>query len=588
MSSNDSNWKTLSASISTEIIDCINRLPGVKAFEIQGLGLYIDDTQFLNSIDNKQQAIYRKFKKIFNLLWSTLEFTNNQQFYNKKKKIIPILSSITANAHFTELNLEEPFIDSFLLFLSEHPNYYNELLGDFINCRSTSKNSIILIPNDRGQKFSLSRDFLYEQDRTWMFTIIHGSINSFYKNWLVAYGLGFSSSLIVVKPSLSALLNPKALRLAVANSYENYGICMLCFEILNALFLLPEKKKEEFLDLTYSLLSLTFLYSLSYITKHKNFDCLKSADIFSNIARMVDRFRSYIPVILLNVEIVNGLNMYLFIWAMQNACRCLPPECSEYKISFFQSAQMMQQNQTVVGVNNDPLENNILECEIIGRNEASQILEKFSNRFVSRQLISTENESHISEQLQGLYFYYSGVHTVNNTTQSREHICNNSKCLNRFFQIEPYSDYQLVQTPHYPVYYSYHTLLRNMGLDEEVLNVNKKNGSTGKELWLLDLYYNIFQTDDYNDITFKKSNESIPWILYMVLSVDENDNLKSIYLKGNNLYSLKKYLDWHLLFFNIPCKLSSYDFSNRLGEDTMLLCILGHTEFIDETMFKST
>lgn len=578
-----SDWPSASCQISDIVLNTFNAIPNVTAAKVHEIGLFIDDTILLNSLEDTQIMIYRKFKRALTMVWGSLEFADNNVFISKKQKLIKILSDEhTGLLHITLPDPNQSY------FVPKENGYYLGLVEDFVRCRSNTQNKVICIPNDRGNKLSLARDFFYKQDDLILFRSLNNSINSFYKDWLLIHGFGITVFPEIITSSTQTIISPKSYRTAISSPFENYGICMLCYEVLNAILFLPktERDNDTFRQLSFSFIRLVSLFSTLYITKHKEFDKIKTAEIASNFARTIERFKIIAGTMLSHVGIFNMRIEYLYIWAMRVAEENIPIVKHLYKESYFKSALMMHQNQTVGGVTNDSLENSYNECYTIGAEEAVKILSEYGNIYSSRALITVEEENRISEQLMQLCQYYS-----DDNHTDRQITCNNFKCLNRTLQIEPYRSFGNIDVPHYPIYYSYHKLIESMNIDEDSMRVDVLEESENEKIICITinkLYYLRSPTSNqegakaYWSAIDKNEAKGIPWISMLKFIVDNDDNLKFIYLMGNNLYPLKKYLNWHSDFFNIPCKIAHCNISRTWGEDNILLNVFGHSQDTDQ------
>ena len=99
-------------------------------------------------------------------------------------------------------------------FVPKKNEYYLGLVEDFVRCRSNTQNKVICIPNDRGNKLSLARDFFYKQDDLILFRLLNNSINSFYKDWLLIHGFGIIVFPEIITSSIQTIISP--------NSVTNY------------------------------------------------------------------------------------------------------------------------------------------------------------------------------------------------------------------------------------------------------------------------------------------------------------------------------------------------------------------------------
>ena len=479
--------------------------------------------------------------------------------------------------------METNFLDSFYRTLKQGEEYYLYLIQDYINCRSYYKNQVIFKYRDRGNKYNLTWDFLIAPMQAEGFINRHSSEISFYKTWLC---LKTHNTMSLSDENLSLYIEHinkiHIFKIAQHNSLECYGICMILFELLNRVYINQKVIITNAIPTPYSLIRLATLYALTYSKYHIEYDVLKGVDILSNFARMQDYFGSNTILTLSDAGQMNFvITKFIYIWAMYKAFTIWP-----MTLHYHTNARMMHQNQTVGGVTKDAFETSFEDCCLIGENNADKILQKYEEDIELKGFLIEPNS--LNDEIS--IFLPSLVRDCILNEQ-----INYMQFLNKSIQIEKYDGKDIVKPTYIPAPIHYSFLLKKIGLnDNQISSLEIREDSNAIPLikFKIRAFDGIFgESIHFSFITYcKLSQKGIgrdPKYRDIVLMVDENKNLVFISLVGDNLYPIKKDIDWTGLFYGVPCKVVSYDFPNKFYEDHLLITVFGISEDVDNSIFNN-
>lgn len=439
--------------------------------------------------------------------------------------------------------------------LHKQPEDYIPFIDLLIKTRYSNEYKTCAIMRDRGSKVDNVQTYLYNTEQVWNLvnkTIENGEwFSSIYLSW-VLYQTDQRQKKLLSRFSLFCSLVESNLysHLLETNRYECYGFCMTVLVLLDKIYLLNFQTDQKMILLKLAVESL-----VSYICFHKNENALWDTEIYSSYARLFNVYQADMTAILMENDL-GSYAQYSYCYGMYKAFMSCPIE-SPYKQEYHKNAIMMLQNQTVVGVTNDPMDANLSEAVSLG----GQQFIGFATR-LSQYDIDNQNA------LIGMTVFLKDLDTTFNNRIQKENGFENIKCLERFFQLEPYDKYGYISPPYKRASITYERLLNEIGVCEA--DCHRKlliNGNSVISIDNISLFPEYHMFHDYNKI--KSSG-----ILCMRITIGNDKSMKSISIIGINLYEL--YLDVSAtgLFFNIPCVVGIWN-AKHIGIMDNLILLVG-------------
>lgn len=77
-----------------------------------------------------------------------------------------------------------------------------------------------------------------------------------------------------------------------------------------------------------------------------------------------------------------------------------------------------------------------------------------------------------------------------------------------------------------------------------------------------------------------------PMFFSIIIEVDDEDGVMSVFIRGMHLYALKKDIDWSHLFYGFPSVVTQMMDANNFNNG-LLISFLGAKDFMDTTYFDS-
>ena len=426
--------------------------------------------------------------------------------------------------------------------LQKKPEDYLPLLDLIINARCINDYKQCAVMRDRGGEVDYIQTYSYDIAK--VTDIVNKNLEddkwfpSLYLSW-VLYETDATFANLRTSFDLFCYFTENNLyrRIIETNRYECYGFCMTALTLLDKVFLLNYK---SIIEKEHVLLKIAIEGIVSYIYYHKGANTLWDAEMFSSYARLFDRFRDYMTMILMENQL-GSYAQYSYCYGMFEACESCPVEC-EYKTEYYRNALMMQQNQTVVGVTNDAMDASFMKAVALGE-------EQFSGFTIKMLKYNITNESELNEMTQ----FVDNLNSAYTNRISAQNGFDRIKCLERFFQIEPYDKYGYKRPPYKRTTINYKKLLSEINVDERTCTrVNKDDNEVLLSTDILNLYPDFHQNHDYNKIKDSCIN-------YLRITVRADESMKSISVLGINLYELYLDISRTGLFFNIPCVVGVWD-----------------------------
>ena len=411
---------------------------------------------------------------------------------------------------------------------------YQELISLIKETRIENEYKTIAIKRDRGGKADYVQTYCYDIIR--VIDIVNENVVQ--KKWFVSIYLNWLLYEIdVVKNNLSIcfevfcifLENNLYRKIIEKNRYECYGFCLSALTLLDKDYLLNFNGVKK-----YTLLKIAIEGIVTYLYYHKGTNILWDAEMYSNYARLFYRFRDDMTKILLDKEL-ELYGQYSYCYGMYEAFKCAPVEC-EYKLSYFQNALMMQQNQTVSMVTQDAMDVSLLDAVSNG--------ERHFMGFTTRMLQYTLVEDFETVGLKGY------IEELN--AKFHERICKQKefaiiRCLERYFQLEPYELYGYVQQPYKRTTIGFDKLLNNLNIIEE--SCSRCELEDGSYLYNTGIIDKLPEYNKWHDC----GNTEGSRIMNIKAIVRKDLSVRSIYVVGLNLYELYLDISRTGLFFDIPC-----------------------------------
>ena len=432
---------------------------------------------------------------------------------------------------------------------------YLQLLELVINARREGQLKQCALMRDRGSKADYVQTYTY--DFVQVMDIVNGNVeegkwfSSMYLSWVLhETDSTFNSMCVSFDVFCNLVENNLYRRVIETNRYECYGFCMSSLILLDKMFLLKFNGEKN-----HVLLKLAIEGIVSYLYYHKDENPLWDAEMYSSYARLFDRFKDDMPFILME-NALGSYAPYSYCYGMFEAFKCCPIETG-YKLEYHKNALMMQQNQTVVGVNGDSMDANLLDAVDFGKEQFLGFTTKMLQYDLTNDL-----------ELFGFRKFVEKLNAAYGKRIIQENGFEHIKCLERFFQIEPYDKFGFKKSPYKRSAIDYKVLLDEIKVDEKSCSFSDNyDGERTLSTGVINIYPHFHQHYDYNKI----ENSCI---LYMHIIVRADNSMKAISVVGQELHEL--YLDVSRtgLFFNVPCIVGTWD-PKYIGSTQQLFLLVG-------------
>lgn len=418
--------------------------------------------------------------------------------------------------------------------LTKRSEDYDYLTNLVLNTRVNDEYKVLAVFKDRGSKADYIQSYyynLFEVDDIVTKTHAEGKwFVSLYLSWFL-HETGVTQNDLSISFDTFCLFVENNLyrRIIETNRYECYGFCMCALTLLDKEFLLKANADEKIV-----LQKLAIEGIVTYLYNHVGINLLWDAEMYSSYARLFDRFRADMTMILLDFGL-DSYAQYSYCYGMYKAFECAPIECS-YKLEYHKNALMMQQNQTVVAVTQDSMDAGLGDAVSFGE---AQFM-GFTTKMLQYDIVEEYS-------LKGLRNYIHLLNSQFNERVSKEPGFENIRCLERYFQLEPYDKKGYIEPPYKRTFISAEEFLDILGIKMEDCDIRKTdNGDDLIITQLVSLFPKFHKMHDYYKI------EST-YIRYMKLIVRPDGSICSIYVVGNKLYELYRDISNSGLFYNIPC-----------------------------------
>lgn len=560
------DWQQLISHIYTETakaLDCIPRFT-YRIIESEGV-LFVDDRSIENEMPSDIADEFRSLIRAYSILVSTTRYPENIQFITKRTKVVQMLSRTQSVVRTENKSMAVNVRNQIIFDLSRKTHQsYIAFLKQAIGFRRLGITRTLAIMHDRGRKSDYIQTYEYEVNQIRLLVDTYKNIgkwfDSFYLSWFINEIENKPSQLLDNYGFLLKLLQETSFIVVLReNDYECYGFAMSILNILDKIFFLRhDSTLNSSSSLRIKLLKLAFLSCLMYLNCHKGKDCVRDAEIYSNYARLFDRFRENMPVVLMECGDFSIRYWYYFCWGMFEASNSIPVEYNGAKEDYIQSALMMQQNGTVVFVTGDPLDVSLKQAVLAGGNLSAMVYKKLVED-VAKGELALSQEDIIS--LQDIMSAFMKKHEELGSL-------NSIKCVSRYKQLTPYSFFGKEECEFYLLEIHYSKLVDKILYGTNIMpSIARTSDGLGYKVSVKDIqYYPNFYTDVWRENQYENCV-----IFDCQVTTDKNYNVKSIILHGLHLHALMLDIDRSSLFCGVPCFVNLYDHIGDL--DTLNLLI---------------
>lgn len=560
------DWQQLIFYIHTETAKALDRMPRFKYRIIESEGvLFVDDRSIEEEMPSEVADDFRSLIRAYSILVSTTRYSNNIQFLTKRTKVVQMLNKTQSTVRTENTTMAVNVRNQNIFNLSKQSqDSYIEFVKQTIGFRKSVVTRTLAIMHDRGRKCDYIQTYEYEKNQVNMLVDTYKDIgkwfDSFYLNWFINEiendpNLFFKNYGFLLK----MLQAPTFIVILKENDYECYGFAMSILVLLDKIFLLREDTVWSVCStLRIKLLNLAFLSTLMYLNYHKGKDCVRDAEIYSNYARLFDRFREDMPIILVNCGDFGIKYWYYFCWGMFEASNAIPYEYDDAKYDYLQSASMMQQNGTVVFVTGDSLDASLNEAVSEGGRLSAMIYKKLLDDATKGELIFVQEDINC---LQTILSAFAKKHEELGSL-------NSIKCVSRYKQLTPFSIFGKEECKYNlpEIHYSklIGQILEGTNIEPSIERCN--DGQSFRVSATNIRFYPNYYTDAWRE---NKTDDSV--IITCVIITDSKYNIKSIYVKGLHLHSLKLDIERSSLFCGVPCAVTLFD--QDFGLDALHLLV---------------
>lgn len=425
-------------------------------------------------------------------------------------------------------------IELYLALLSKVPKDYETPLDLVIGTRIKNEYMTYAIMKDRGSKADYIQTYRY--DIIQLFDIVNSNVEN--NKWFVSIYLSWilhETSITLNNLNISFdvfcmfVENNLYRKIIETNRYECYGFCMSALTILDKDFLLKYNGDKKSV-----ILKLAIEGIVTYIYNHAGMNKLWDAEIYSSYARLCDRFRCDMTMLLMTYI------PYSYCYGMYEAFKCAPIEC-EYKLEYHMNALMMQQNQTVVAVTQDAMDASLLDAVYLGK---QQFL-SFTTKMLQYSIIDETD-------LCGIKDYIGELNLRYNAKIKKENGFENIRCIERYFQIEPYDKEGYKHPPYQRTTILCQKLLVHIGINrDECCEKELDNGEKLLSTPSISIYPQYHK--EYNSYEINNS-----CIFFMKIKIRQDESISGIDVIGQELYTLYRDISSSGLFYDIPCIVGSW------------------------------
>ncbi len=561
------DWQQQRFYIFSESSNALDLIPHFRYRLIKEEGvLFIDNRDIESLMPEPEAKEFRTLIRAYSIIISTTRYPDVFQFIAKRTKILQMLNHPQAPTKTSNNVMAKNVREETIYRLSKTSNnIYIDFIKEFSEFKIHDSTRVYAIMRDRGRK----ADYIHLPDyevnqieilvQSWKMN--QKWVDSIYLNWLLYELENDINKLPTFFSFLFDLLEDSSFVVILSeNDFECYGCCMSLYTIIDKILVLRESSfYHDINDTRIKLLNLTLLSSLIYLNYHKGKDLVRDAEIYSSYARIFDRFKDDMPVILIKAEDFGIHFWYYYCWGMFNAMTSIPIEYGT-KDDYRKSSLMMQQNGTVAAVTSDALDASWGDAIHDGGIFSVQLYQSLI-KFVMENRFSLTNDDRRKINTLVDIFPQQNLDIKS---------LNNIRCIARYYQLEPYSVYGRIEQPYLAPQIPYKKLLDNWGEDLKVsIEKNYDERLGGYVVNVEDLY---LSPKLHGFFTMQEMTPSCVIYSCMILT-DDSYNIRFIKLFGMNLHPIKLDVSRTSLFYNIPCSVAMYD--GKLPTTQNLFLVIG-------------
>ncbi len=443
-------------------------------------------------------------------------------------------------------------LNTYKLLLQKKSEDYEKLLNAILHTRIEDNFNTYAIMCDRGSKADYVQSYYYDllQVENFVSTNVEKGVwfTSIYLSWLLHETYITKNNLSISFDVFCEFVENNLYRKIIEkNRYECYGFCMSALTILDKELLTDYHGEKR-----YTLLKLAIEGIVTYLYYHIGVNILWDSEMYSNYARLFDRYKSEMMSITMSL-LIGSYPQYSYCYGMYEAYLCAPAECP-YKLEYHKNALMMQQNQTVVSVTKDAMDASFLDAVALGKKQFLVYTKKMLQYYIVDE-----------SELNGMKDYVGLLNLEYNKKIAKNPGFENLRCLERYFQLEPYDKEGYIFPPYKKTAIDYHKLLNHLGVKER--DCKKMDLNDGETLVCTPMI-NIFPHFHKSKVGGNTDSSSI---LFVRMIVRPDESINSIIVIGLQLYELYRDISTSELFFDIPCLVGQWDPQYEGGMDYMIL-----------------
>lgn len=560
------DWRQQRFYIFTESSNALDLIPHFRYRLIKEEGvLFIDNRDIESLMPEPETKEFRTLIRAYSVIISTTRYPDVFQFIAKRTKILQMLNHPQAPTKTSNNVMAKNVREETIYRLSKTSNnIYIDFIKKFSEFKIHDSTRVYAIMRDRGRK----ADYIHLPDyevnqieilvQSWKMN--QKWVDSIYLNWLLYELENDINKLPTFFSFLFDLLEDSSFVVILSeNDFECYGCCMSLYTIIDKILVLRENSfYHDIHDTRIKLLNLTLLSSLIYLNYHKGKDLVRDAEIYSSYARIFDRFKDDMPVILIEAEDFGIHFWYYYCWGMANAMTSIPIEYGT-RDDYRKSSFMMQQNGTVAAVTGDALDASWADAIHDGGILSVQLYKSLI-RFVMENKFSLTNDDRRKINTLVDIFPQQNLDIKS---------LNKIRCIARYYQLEPYSVFGRIEQSYLAPQISYKRLLDNWGEDLNPSIVKNEDGQLGGYIVTVENLYLCPKL--HGNFTMQEIEHCV--IYSCTILTDDSYNIRLIKLFGMYLHPIKLDISRTSLFYNIPCTVAMYD--GKLPTTQFLTLVIG-------------
>lgn len=560
------DWQQQISHIRTETAKVLDRVPrfAYRIIDSEGV-LFIDDRSIENEMPSDIADEFRSLLRAYSILVSTTRYSDNIQFLTKRTKIVQMLNKTQSTVRTENLAMAVNVRNQIILeLIRRSPETYIAFIRQIVNFRRSDITRTYAVMHDRGRKSDYIQTYEYEFNQIELLVDTYRDtgkwFDSFFLSWFVNEIENEPKHLIENYEFLLRMLQePTFIVVLRENDYECYGFAMSILTILDKIFLLHEDPAwNHSSSLRIKLLNLAFLSCLMYLNSHKGKDRVRDAEIYSNYARLFDRFREDMPVVLMENGDRSIRYWYYFCWGMFEASNAIPFEYDGAKYDYMSSALMMQRNRTVIFVTGDSLDASLDQAVSAGGKLSVIVYSEILKNVSKGNFNITQDDICVLQNI------------MSDFIKKHEELgsLNSIKCVSRYKQLTPYSVFGKEECKYKSPTIHYNKIVYQITHGTNIQpSIERASDNCGYVVSVNNIHY----LPDFHTDAWRKNQSERSTIHGCRLTTDRNYNIKYVLLHGLHLHTLKLDIERSSLFCGVPCVVTFY--AQECGLDKLCLLI---------------